>query len=507
MYTKQEIIIRSYREGQSQRSISRELKISRATVKRYIEEYESLLSKASSDQTSLSSYLSTSPSYKNSKRTKLKLTQDITAFIDKLLEDNKLKKQQGLGKQLLKKYDIYEQLTLHGFDIGYTTVCNYVRSKSIKPQNKEAYVRQAYQLGDVCEFDWGEVKLFINDELVRFQMAVFTSAYSNYRFAALYQRQDTLAFMESHVAFFDYTQGVYKQMVYDNMRVAVAKFIGPTEKEPTQALLQLRGHYQFTHRFCNAYRGNEKGHVERSVEYIRRKAFGIKSRFNNQQQAHEWLMTSLSKINNSKQKTTGKTASELFAEEAKVLPPAPSKLACSEQIQLRVDKYATICYRTNRYSVPDHLVGQFIDAKISSHQFQAYDNNELLATHQRSYKKHQWIIKIEHYLDTFKHKPGALSNSVALASSAYLQKLYNAYFNNEPREFIDLLAYCYKHKITEEKLEASVSRLFKSGISQVTTQKIKALLGNKQSDFRPVNYNQITKMAKDQLSQITALMN
>ena len=38
MYTKQEIIIRSYREGKSQRCISRKLSISRKTVKKYIME-------------------------------------------------------------------------------------------------------------------------------------------------------------------------------------------------------------------------------------------------------------------------------------------------------------------------------------------------------------------------------------------------------------------------------------------------------------------------------------
>ncbi|WP_394698297.1 helix-turn-helix domain-containing protein [Labilibaculum manganireducens] len=40
MYTKQEIIIRSYRSAQSQRQISKELSISRRTVKKYIEGYE-----------------------------------------------------------------------------------------------------------------------------------------------------------------------------------------------------------------------------------------------------------------------------------------------------------------------------------------------------------------------------------------------------------------------------------------------------------------------------------
>lgn len=253
MYTKQEIIIQSYRQGKSQRSISRTLHISRKTVKKYIETYESQQAQSDSPEVALSSYLSQPPTYKAGKRAKLKLTLEVQAVIDSYLEENQRKLQQGLRKQLLKSCDIFEQLQLQGIDIGYTTVCNYIRTKTVKQQAKEAFIRQEYVPGEVCEFDWGEVKLYINDELVRFQMAVFTSAYSNYRFAVLYQRQDTLAFMESHVAFFEHTQGVYKQMVYDNMRVAVSKFIGKHEKEPTQALLQMRGHYGFTHRFCNAY--------------------------------------------------------------------------------------------------------------------------------------------------------------------------------------------------------------------------------------------------------------
>jgi transposase len=487
--------------------ISRELGVSRLTVKKYIEESEAHLIANDSMKKGLSDCLLHPPLYKASKRSKLKLTQEVQEAIDKYLEDNEEKKQQGLRKQLMKKCDIYEQINLQGFAVGYTTVCNYIRSKSTKSITREAFIRQEYQPGEVCEFDWGEIKLYITDELIRLQLAVFTSAYGNYRFAAIYQRQDTLAFMESHVAFFDFTQGVYQQMVYDNMRVAVSKFIGTHEKEPTQALLQLRGHYQFTHRFCNAYRGNEKGHVERSVEYIRRKAFGIKSRFDKFEDAEKWLATTIKKLNATKQKISGKTADELFLDEKKVLAPAPIKLACAEQVQLRVDKYATISYKTNRYSVPDNLVGQFIDAKIFSQQIHIYHNNQLIASHDRSYKTHQWIIAIEHYLNTFKQKPGAISGSVALASSFYLKQLYVEYFQDEAREFIDLLDYCIKNKITDEKLEESVKRLLGTGISQITAEKVKALLGNKQTLPKPIICNQTTQMAKNQLSQLTELMN
>lgn len=507
MYTKQEIIIRSYREGKSQRCISRDLKISRRTVKKYIEEYEEHVQKYQSDAANLSAYLSQPPVYKTNNRPKLKLTQEAQEAIDKLLAENEQKKQQGLRKQMLKKCDIYEHLNLQGFDIGYTTVCNYIRSKSITTTTKEAFIRQEYQPGEVCEFDWGEVKLYINNELVKYQLAVFTSAYSNYRFAAIYQRQNTLAFMESHVDFFEFAQGVYKQMVYDNMRVAVARFVGAYEKEPTQALLQLRGHYQFTHRFCNAYRGNEKGHVERSVEYIRRKAFGIKTRFKSQDEAKVCLMNTINRLNTTKQKLTGKTANQLFQAETKVLFPVPSKLLCSEQEELRVDKYSTVSYRTNRYSVPDHLVGKFVDVKISSHQIQVYYGSHKVAVHERSYKNHEWLIIIEHYLDTFKQKPGALSGSVALASRKLLKQLYSEYFYCDVRGFIDLLSFCYKNHVTDEMLEASVNRILSIGTGQVTTEKVKVLLGNKSENIQHLAISQTTQMAKNQLSQVNALIN
>ena len=376
MYTKQEIIIRSHREGKSHRQISRELQINRKTIKKYIDDYENLQKLSSNPETALSTYLSNQPHYRVGARSKVRLTYEVQSFIDAQLEVNEKKVAQGMRKQILKNIDILQLLHEQGFSIGYTTVCNYIREKLGKSATlPEAFIRQQYEPGSVCEFDWGEIKLNIDGHQLRFQLAVFTSAYSNYRYAMIYKRQDTLAFMESHVSFFEHTDGVYHQMVYDNMRVAVAKFVGKHEKEPTRALLQLKGHYQFGHRFCNAYSGNEKGHVERSVEYIRRKAFGFKSDFASFEQARQYLETIISKVNQAKQQLTGRTAIEMFADEKGLLWQHSGPLACSESAQLRVDKYATISHSTNRYSVSEKLVGRFVDVKIFSNIIEAYFEN------------------------------------------------------------------------------------------------------------------------------------
>jgi transposase len=508
MYTKQEIIIRCYRQGQSQRQIAKELHVSRRTVKKYIEAYEQVIGGSNNKETAHATYLSHTPSYTSGSRPKVKLTALIQEAIDGFLEQNRLKLQQGLRKQLLKKRDIFEALQKQGFDIGYTTVCNYIRNKGKGQAPKEAFIRQVFQPGSVCEFDWGEIKLTLSGRLTRLQLSVFTSAYGNYRYAFIYNRQNTLSFMESHVRFFEKVGGVHAEMVYDNMRVAVAKFIGPHEKEPTRALLQLRGHYQFQHRFCNAYRGNEKGHVERSVEYVRRKAFALRDHFTDIKDAQKHLCATLNRLNDQKQTGSGQTANEmLLKEKAHLLQLPAAPLICSEQVQLRVDKYATISYGTNRYSVPDHLVGEFVEVNILSDQLSIYHQNKHVATHKRCYLKHEFVIEIEHYLATFKKKPGALPGSLALASNIYLKTLYIEHFSGEPRAFIDLLSYCRKQRISEEKLDESMRRLLDVQYGHLTVEKLRALLGN-QTDAHPINADDsICVKAKQQLLDITKLLN
>lgn len=505
MYTKQEIILGSYREGKSQRCISKELSINRKTVNKFIEDYESW--KLSNPDATLSVYLSKSDSYDSSNRSKIVLTREVQSRIDALLEVNDKNRSLGLHKQLLKKSDIFTRLQSEGISIGYTTVCNYIRSKETKGSSSEAFIRQSYVPGSSCEFDWGEIKLTIGGSLQRFQLAVFTSSYSNYRYACIYNRQDTLAFMESHVSFFNYTQGAFKEMVYDNMRVAVAKFIGKHEKEPTRALLDLRSHYGFNHRFCNARKGNEKGHVERSVEHIRRKAFGFTHSFDSLEVAQQHLLTIIEQINDTKQQLTGKSANALFEEEKPYLLAVSSDLNCSETVELRVDKYATVSFRTNRYSVPDHLVGDFVSVKFFSSELEIYHKDMLLGKHPRNYGKHEWIIAIEHYLHTLKTKPGALPGSLALISSAYLKQLYETYFTQAPRGFIELLEYCKAYQVDHERLENTVNRLLNTNCG-INTERLKALLGNKTTpESAPVLEDQTLLLAKQQLSQVSSLIN
>ena len=125
--------------------------------------------------------------------------------------------------------DMFEELVERGFSLSYTSVAQYVQKYKENSHTLEAYIKQNYDYGDICEFDWGEVKLLINNVDIKLKMAVFTMAKSNFRFAYLYRSENTQSFVDAHIRFFEYIGGVPKCMVYDNMKVAVAKFVGRTD--------------------------------------------------------------------------------------------------------------------------------------------------------------------------------------------------------------------------------------------------------------------------------------
>lgn len=260
---KQEIIISYFRDGKSQRQIEKETGISRKTIRKYIKRYENARNqlidnkKSDIDVEELIDEIVEAPKYDSSNRKKKKLTDEVIEKIEFYLKENKMKKEMGMAKQQKKAIDIYECLKEEGCDMGYSTVCNKV--KELKNKKKEAFIRQEYSPGDICEFDWGEVKLIIGGKVKIIQMAVFTTARGSYRYAKLYYNQKMECFLDSHAEFFEHVGGVYHTMVYDNMKVAVKRFIGRTEKGPTDELLKMSLYYQFKIRFCNARSGNEKG--------------------------------------------------------------------------------------------------------------------------------------------------------------------------------------------------------------------------------------------------------
>lgn len=510
--TNHQVILLFYREGLSLRQIAKKLKIHRRTVKARIDQYEQFKSSPISDQDKpkslLNQYLKTGSVYDIANRQKRKLSAEIIAIIDQCLLDNEMKRLDGRMKQRLKKIDIHEQILSAGHAIGYTIVCDYIRAKVL--QFQEAFIRQGYAQGSCCEFDWAEVKIKLDGQHRRYYLAVFTSAFSNYRYAQLFQRQDSLAFKEAHICFFEHTGGVYQQMVYDNMRVAIASFVGKAEKIPTESLLQLSRWYQYQWRFCNTAKGNEKGHVERSVEYIRRKVFGFKDSFKTIQDAQDHLLSRVSELNERPGTDQRDSAAIKLEQERKALHAHPGRMECFAGENLKVDHYSTVSFGTNRYSVPDHMIGKMVFAKVYSQWIKIYDANIALCNHNRLYERFSWQIDINHYLLTLQRKPGAVAGSIALKQApGWVQSMYNDHFMHDSRAFIELLQYCRINDIESTELCSCVAKLARQSGGSISSTHVIALLGNQQQEviLAIQHPDPIALQSLENLIQLEAMMN
>ena len=158
-----------------------------------------------------------------------------------------------------------------------------------------------------------------------------------------------------------------------------------------------------------------------------------------------------------------------------------------------MNKYSVISIDENKYSVPDDLVDKFVFVKIYPERILIYHKNKKVAEHLRSYGAHSWNIKIEHFIRTIKKKPGSLHSSTAMQQmNPTLQTIYNKYYTENPKDFIELLELIGK-KSMEEVLNA-IEELEKISPIGINTEKIKLLCNRNEKEVKNTNKERTTEI-------------
>jgi transposase len=425
-------IIKLKEEGHSNREVARLTGMNRKTVARYWNAYVDQLTalRCAEEIRDAQEVIIDEPKYDSSARRPRKYTDEIDKMLDTILlsEDAKSAVLGGSHKQKLTGVQIHELITGAGYDIGLTVVREHIKQK--RDRKKEAFIRQEYEYGQRLEYDFGEVKLVIGNVKGKYHIAVLSSPASEFRWAYLYRTQKKEVFMDSHARFFEKAGGVYDEVVYDNMRNVVTRFIGRNEKQLDDDLIKMSLYYGFAINVTNCFSGNEKGHVEGSVKTIRNKVFAPRYRFDSFEEAEEYLQAELMKMN----------VKSAFAEECKHLRPYRPPLELAKVTKQSVDKYSFVRVDNNFYSVPDYLVGREVTVKNYISDIAIYAAGGKVCSHKKKMGFGESSVEIMHYLDTLKRKPGALKNSVALKCKAELKELFDTYFTGREKEFIELLS-------------------------------------------------------------------
>lgn len=424
-------IITLKREGLSTREVSRRTGMSRDTIAKYWREFEELNNQLKENpelKEEIQDEMLTKPKSTPRTRMRHKFTPELEKRLHEIVAEEK-RKDRILGanhKQKLTNNQIRDKLVEEGFDISQPTINNALAEIRNRPKN--VYIRQQYDFGDRLEYDFGEVRLDCGEGVKTYHMAVFCAPASRFRWLYLYTNQKKTVFMDSHVQFFEMTGGVWREIVYDNMKNVVTKFIGKNDKELNEDLVKMSMYYGFKINVTNCFSGNEKGSVEKSVDVLRSEIFAANWRFLSLDDAREYAESRLNKLNED---------CKIEEEKAYLLPTMPP-LELATICECKVDKSSLISVDCVKYSVPEHLVGKLVVVKKYHEKICVYAENQPVCTHKRAFGNGTMQIDIMHYLNTLHKKPGAVRNSVALKSIPKLKAIFDKHYSKKPKQFIEI---------------------------------------------------------------------
>jgi hypothetical protein len=256
--------------------------------------------------------------------------------------------------------------------------------------------------------------------------------------------------------------GTYREIVYDNMRNVVTRFIGKNEKELNSDLIAMSTYYGFSLNVTNCFSGNEKGYVESSVKTVRKEVYAVRYRFDSIEEAGHYLEAELCRMN----------AGSQIEEEMNHLLPWRPPLDLSRILEQRVDKYSFVRVDNNFYSVPEYLVARWVTVRNYIRDVVVYAGMNEVCRHKKKDGYGEMSVNIFHYLDTLTKKPGALKNSKALRSEADLKAVFDSHYINDARKFIDIL------RANQDKPMDGIVRVLRAAAEGYTGNRPEAIESN-----------------------------
>ena len=325
---------------------------------------------------------------------------------------------------------ILEEIRGNGFGGGRSIVYDYVAQQ--RHRQKEAYIPLQTLPGEQAQVDWGFCGT-ICCGLFHRKLYVFcmTLSYSRYMYIEFTVSMEMDTFLACHIHGFHFFEGVPKTILYDNLKSVVIGRIGK-EIKFNHRHLDFALHYGFSAKPCNIRKANEKGKVERMIDYIKGNFLkrGPYENFDHVKlESKNWFRL----IANKRLHTvTRKVPQTSFLEEEKqyLLKLPAIVYDCYSPILVTVNKLCLVVFQTNKYSVPSEYAYQTVTLKATTTEIKIYSNNNQIATHRRCYDKFQLIKNPDHYKKLLEKKRNAQVHlmiekfeQLSVESKAYLSGL------------------------------------------------------------------------------------
>ncbi len=298
----------------------------------------------------------------------------------------------------LRATRLFEMVRARGYPGSVVQLRRVVRT--LRPQAVPTIYRRLTTLpAEEAQVDWGAFGLIrIGHGTRPLSGFVMVLSYSR-ALSALFTLDQTLeSFLRGHVdAFHGLFAGSARTLVYDNLRSAVLERQGSAIRFHPR-LLELAGHYHFAPRPCTPGRGNEKGKIERQIQYLRDAFFAARS-FADVDDLNAQFRRWRDDIAHQRPHPEHRdhTVAQVFAQEQPRLLPLPAHPFDTEVLRaVASGKTPYVRFDRNSYSIPHTHVRRPLTLLASATTVRLVAGADEIARHTRSYDTGQTIEDLTH---------------------------------------------------------------------------------------------------------------
>jgi transposase len=302
---------------------------------------------------------------------------------------------------------VFHMLRERGYPGSVNQVMRFVAHVRPKPRHA-AYLRLRTLPGEQGQVDWASFGFMqVGRAKRRLSCFVLVLSWSRAMYARFFLDQQGDTFRRGHVEAFEALGGVPRELLYDNLKSAVLERIGDHIRFHPR-VLELAGHYHFAPKPCAPYRGNEKGKVERTIQYLRHSFFAARE-YRDLDDLNEQLERWIAEVAH-RRPVPGDpdrriVADALVEERQRLLRLPEHPLDCNEVLTRHSGKTPYIRFDLNDYSIPHDLVGQPLVLTASLERvWLSTPTGQRVAEHRRSWSRGEQIEDEAHLVALAREK-------------------------------------------------------------------------------------------------------
>lgn len=331
----------------------------------------------------------------------------VRGFVDDILAQDLTAppKQRHTAAQIFRRL-----VAEHNYAGSYLPIQRYLQRRRL--DRRETFIPLDHTAGHRLEADFGHIYVDFPEGRRQVPVLVATWSYSNCPFAIALPTERTEAVLHGLVEAFTFFGCVPRELWWDNPKTVAIHIHRGRERTLHPRFAALASHYVFAPRFCMPATPTEKPRVENRVRDVQRQWATPVPRVTDYTDLNTHLRVQCLAARERTCSDNALSVGVRFEQDraAALALPVHAFDPCVIQ-PAQVDKYQTVRFDRNQYSVPRRWAFRTVSAKGYVDRVEVVGDGATVATHARCYRTAQKVLDPLHFLGTLEKKPAALDHA------------------------------------------------------------------------------------------------